>query len=117
MSQPQPRQGHEDSAIVAAALVFDPPVIASEPAPSLDRDGRELSAFVGYDQSVTTFYYLRNNDRQSFDDPINGRFERRAVSESFVLGLASLTRSLLQPHDRCLACRQKPQGEGPRICT
>ncbi len=67
---------------VASALLFDPPVISNQPMPDLSRDGREVTAFLGYDSAMTTSFYVRTNDRQFFDDPIHGRFERQAISET-----------------------------------
>jgi hypothetical protein len=66
---------------VAAALVFDPPVIANNPHLDLGRSARNPAAFVAYDQTITTFYYLRNNDRQIID--VAPFSERRALTESF----------------------------------
>ncbi len=66
----------------AGALVFDPPVAQGGPRLNLSRGPRQPSAFVGYDQTVTTFFYVRSDDRQT-EDHRNDRFERRAVSEQF----------------------------------
>jgi len=63
----------------AMALVFDPPVTASDPAPDLSRDGRQASAFVGYDDPITTFFYVRTDDRWRLGH--NDDYERRAVIE------------------------------------
>src|SRR5437867_623451 len=71
-----------DNATVASALVFDPPVISNQPAPDLSRDDRGIAAFAGYDEGITTFFYLRINDRQLLDDHDRGQYERRAVSET-----------------------------------
>ena len=77
-------EGRYDDAIEASALVFDPPIAANEPPLDLARDVRERTAFVGYDQLTTTFFYVRSDDKQRFDNFNTGdRFERRAVSERF----------------------------------
>jgi hypothetical protein len=67
----------------AAALAFDPTVVASAVTPNLSRDGREPSAYVGYDEVITTYFYLRNDDRQIIRGEGAGRYERRAISERF----------------------------------
>ena len=76
-----------DDATVAAALVFDPPVMSNQPAPQLSRENRGIAAFAGYDEGFTTFYHLRVNDRQLLDSGGRGgdfgQYERRAVSETF----------------------------------
>jgi hypothetical protein len=69
-------------AVTASALVFDPPV-ADVSAQALVRDGREPSAFVGYDSLITTYFYLRIDDRIREGDGRGDRYERRAVSEKF----------------------------------
>lgn len=79
--EPAGLQTEDYEAVTASALVFDPP-IAEYSAVVPTREGRERSAFVGYDSVITTYFYLRTDDRQRFfsDDGI-GRYERRAVSE------------------------------------
>lgn len=69
--------------VSAAALVFDPP-IAEYSAAVPFRDGRQPTAFIGYDSVISTYFYVRVDDRQRYitDDGI-GRYERRAVSERF----------------------------------
>jgi hypothetical protein len=54
---------HYDEA-VAAALVYDPPVVAVAPPTDFSRTGRGPSAFVGFDEVITTYYYLYIDDRQ-----------------------------------------------------
>ena len=63
----------------AAALVFDPPISGDAYLPELSRAGRDLSAFVGYEDVTTTYTYLRIDDRASTDR--SDRYERRAISE------------------------------------
>lgn len=70
----------EDSA-VAAALVFDPPVMVNNPPLNLSRSARNPAAFVSFDQTITTFYFLRSNDRQIIGAAPYA--ERRAVTERF----------------------------------
>ena len=65
----------------AAALVYDPPVIANEPPLDLSRDGREPVAVLGYEQLTTTFSYTRSDDRFRVNFGDGDRYERRAVSE------------------------------------
>ncbi len=66
----------------AGALAFDPPIAQGGPRLNLSRSSRQPSAFVGFDQTVTTFFYVRSDDRQT-EDHRNDRFERRAISEQF----------------------------------
>jgi hypothetical protein len=77
----------DGDAVAASALVFDPPVTSIQPAPQLARDERGIAAFAGYDEGITTFFYLRVNDRQLLDSGGRGgdfgQYERRAVSETF----------------------------------
>jgi hypothetical protein len=68
---------------VAAALVYDPPVVADSPRLDLSREGRSPSAYAGFEELTTTYYYLRVDDRQldygggSHHD----RFEREAITQ------------------------------------
>lgn len=66
----------------ATPLAYDPPVTQGNPHLNLNRDAREASAFVGFDQSVTTVFYVRSDDQQN-DTHRADRFERRAISEQF----------------------------------
>ena len=74
----------------ASALAFDPPVLAGTPRLDLSRDGRGPSAFAGFDEGSTTYYFLRSDDLYS--DFANGggvrgnnpdNYQRRAVSETY----------------------------------
>jgi hypothetical protein len=67
----------------ASALAFDPPVVASAVTPNLSREGRETTAYVGYDEVITTHFYLRYDDRQVIHGSGPERYERRAISERF----------------------------------
>ncbi len=57
--------------------------MASAVTPNLSREGREATAFVGYDQTITTYFHLRNDDRQLIQGFRPDRYERRAISERF----------------------------------
>lgn len=48
----------------AAALVFDPPMVAYAPLPAFSREGRSPSAFYGYEQPSVETYQLRQRDTQ-----------------------------------------------------
>ena len=67
----------------ASALAFDPPVVSDAVTPNLSREGRELAAYVGYDEVITTYFYLRLDDRQVIQTDGPERYERRAISERF----------------------------------
>jgi hypothetical protein len=83
-----PRAAHQPLPVLAvyreapsAALVFDPPVISDQPPLDLSRDDRTPGAFVGYEETIATFYYVRTDDRQFDGSGLNqDRFERRAIS-------------------------------------
>jgi hypothetical protein len=83
----------EYDAVVASALVFDPPVVQDEPELELGRAEREPRVSMGFDGPITEYFSIRLDDRQisngwgisgasghgsagSFD-----RYERRAVTE------------------------------------
>jgi hypothetical protein len=80
-------------AVPAAALVFTPPVVRQEPPLDLSREGRATEAFVGYEQGIVEYHYVRTDDRQRAGDGWNrgwgwgshgghgDRYERRAVTE------------------------------------
>jgi hypothetical protein len=66
----------------AAALVFDPPVIAHSPPLELARAPREPSAFLGFDGPIVEYHWLLTDDRQS--SGVWGRqdrYEREFISE------------------------------------
>ena len=67
---------------VAAALVFDPPVVLNSPRIDVSREGRAQTAYAGYEELTTTFYYLRIDDhQQNFGGLRNDRFERQAITQ------------------------------------
>ncbi len=66
--------------VAASTLAFDLPNDDTYREPlDLSREGRERSAFLGYDEGVAEYYALRWEDRQS-DNSFRDRYERRAVS-------------------------------------
>ena len=83
----------EYEAVPAAALVFTPPVVRQEPPLDLSRAGRATEAFVGYEQGIVEYHYVRTDDRQRSGDGwsrtwgwgssggYGDRYERRAVTE------------------------------------
>jgi len=56
------QQPHLYSADNASALAFDPPVLTGMPRMDLSRDGREPSAFAGFQEASTSYYYLQTYD-------------------------------------------------------
>ena len=66
---------------VAASLVFEPPIVASQPRIDFTRDGRAPQAFAGFEEIISTYYYLRVDDRQlDYNGHSHDRFERRAIT-------------------------------------
>ena len=63
----------------SGALAFTPPVARGERELQLWRDGRELTAFGGYDQTIAQYYYIRTDDRQNIWGD-NDTVMRRAVN-------------------------------------
>jgi hypothetical protein len=82
-----------DGLAPAAALAFDPPVLAGMPQLDLSRDDRGTAAFVGFQDESTTYYFLRSDDWYSDFAGGGGRgggrgnnpdyYQRRAVSETY----------------------------------
>jgi hypothetical protein len=67
---------------VAAALVYDPPVVINSPRIDVSREGRAPTAYAGFEELTTTFYYLRIDDRQLTTGGVNNdRFERQAITQ------------------------------------
>jgi hypothetical protein len=78
------RDSVADRAVTASALLFDPPVYADDLPPDLAREGREMSAFVAYEDQTTTFSYVHIDDHQLFPSRHSrDRFERRAIIDRF----------------------------------
>jgi|SRR5688572_24090952 len=69
--------------VTASSLAFDPPVIADEPRLELSRADRGPAAFVGYEEIITTHFYLRHDDHQRWFDRDGGQFQRRAITETY----------------------------------
>ena len=65
---------------VASALVFDPPLAAHDAPLDLARADRRPSAFLGYEEMIAEYFYVRIVDRQT-EDSRDDRYERRAISE------------------------------------
>lgn len=63
----------------SGALAFMPPVAMDQRELQLWRDDRQPSAFVGYDQPIAQYYYVRTDDRQNFWGD-NDIIMRRAVT-------------------------------------
>ncbi|HEY7115986.1 MAG TPA: hypothetical protein VH475_05350 [Tepidisphaeraceae bacterium] len=49
---------------VAASLVYAPPVTATASYSDFSREGRAPAAYAGFDDVITTYYYLWQDDRQ-----------------------------------------------------
>ena len=64
----------------AAALAFDPPAALAGPAVPLDREGRAIEAFAGYEQQVTTYSYVHQRDEIRQIGPY-GQLERQAYTD------------------------------------
>lgn len=74
----QPETAYEPSH--ASALAFSPPIAQNDPPINLSRADREPGAFVGYDDLIRTFIYVRTDDRWT-GDANSGSYERRAIIE------------------------------------
>ena len=87
----QGQQARSYSPASAAALAFDPPVLAGMPRMDLSRDGRGPAAFAGFEDGTTTYYSLQTDDWYSdfAGGGWRGRggnpddYQRQAVSETF----------------------------------
>ena len=66
---------------VAASLVYTPPVVAHGEQPDFSRDGRAVAAYAGFEDVITTQYFLYQDDRQLKWGGLNqDRFERQAIT-------------------------------------
>lgn len=63
----------------ASALAFSPPIVQDDPPLELSRADREPAAFVGYEDLIRSYIYIRTDDRWTADG--NDRYERRAIIE------------------------------------
>jgi hypothetical protein len=67
---------------VAASLVFSPPVTTVGEQQDFSREGRAATAYAGFDETITTYYYLFQDDRQQKWGGVNrDRFERQAITQ------------------------------------
>lgn len=68
---------------VSAALVYPPPITQDGPRLDLSREGRDQAAFAGFEDVITSFYYLRQDDYQASygRHHNNDQFQREAISE------------------------------------
>lgn len=71
----------------ADALVFAPPIAPADGELDLSREPREATAFLGYEDLIREYIYVRTDDRWSGDGR-NDNYERRAISEK----IGTLTR-------------------------
>jgi hypothetical protein len=53
-----------EQAVVASALVFDPPTSMDAALLDLSRESRQRGAFMGYEEQTTTFYNLELDNYQ-----------------------------------------------------
>ena len=51
----------------ASALVFEPPIAVGLPHPELARAPRQQSAFLGFDEGSTEYYFSATDDLQTND--------------------------------------------------
>jgi len=88
------QQPHAYAPSNGPALAFDPPVLVGVDRIDLSRDDRQASAFAGFQDTQTTYYFLRSDDWYSdFSGGFGGRgsrggsgpdnYQRRAVSETY----------------------------------
>ncbi|MGH7178718.1 MAG: hypothetical protein ACREJC_15175 [Tepidisphaeraceae bacterium] len=64
--------------VSATALVFSPPVSRGVDLPDLSREGRQAGAFIGYQDQIATYFYIRTDDNQFGGG--TGRYQRQAIS-------------------------------------
>jgi hypothetical protein len=77
----QPASVYEGA--VAASLMYSPtmPPYAGPPL-DLSREGRAPAAYAGFDDVITTYYYLYQDDRQlQCGGASHDRFERQAITQ------------------------------------
>src|SRR5580692_779368 len=88
------QQPHAYAPANGPALAFDPPALVGMPRLDLSRDDRQASAFGGFDDATTTYYFLRSDNWYSdFSGGAGGNgsrfggnpdiYQRRAVSETY----------------------------------
>jgi hypothetical protein len=81
ISHDQRASGRMYTPSAAGVLGMDPPVLAGVSRVDLSRDNRQTSAFIGYQQQVTTVYDMRLDDHQMFQDSQNDQYDRHAITE------------------------------------
>jgi hypothetical protein len=78
--QPQTMsKGNQDLSSASAALVFDPPIAMNTPPVDLSRETHGEAAYAGFEDTTTTQFYIRTDDRETTD--FSNRFEREGFSE------------------------------------
>jgi hypothetical protein len=77
---PQPAPPVVSTAVskASSALAFDPPITQTEPDLDLARNTHGQAAFAGFEDTTTTYFYVRTDDRQTQDS--TQRFEREGYS-------------------------------------
>ena len=78
-SAPRPVTSSGDDKPSSAALVFDPPVAMYDPPLDLSRNNRGEAAFVGFEDTSTTYFDIYTDDRQTTD--LTDRFVREGYSD------------------------------------
>jgi len=78
----QPASVYEGA--VAASLVYGPAAPPYSGQIDLSREGRAPAAYAGFDDVITTYYYLYQDDRQlQCGGQSHDRFERQAITQRF----------------------------------
>lgn len=78
----QPASVYEGA--VAASLIYGPAVPPYAGQIDLSREGRAPAAYAGFDDVITTYYYLYQEDRQLQCGGLShDRFERQAITQRF----------------------------------
>ena len=78
-AQPKPAVSQIDAPIASSALAFDPPVTMNVAPIDLSRDTRGEAAFIGYEDSSTTYFDQYTDDRRTTDN--SDRLQRETYSE------------------------------------
>ena len=78
---PVAQQASAYDGAIAASLVYTPPIAAYGEQGDFSREGRAPAAYAGFDDVITTHYYLFQDDRQQKWGGLNrDRFERQAIT-------------------------------------
>src|SRR3954452_16105543 len=75
---PVPAPLNTTSTTGSAALAFDPPLTLYQARLDLSRSTRGNAAFAGFEDTTTTYYFVRTDDRQASDG--TERFQRDGYS-------------------------------------